>query len=250
MNHLITLFLLASFTMNATMNLSTFKKEQLSHQRVQEAYDAKLASMQALLRSKNINPEGFEVYFRAFKLSESFEVWVKDVKSEHFVLLKKYPFCTGSGVVGPKRRQGDMQVPEGCYEIDRFNPWSNFHLSLGIDYPNASDRKLSPYGNLGGDIFIHGNCVTIGCIPLTDDKIKEVYVLAVEAKNNGQQSIPVHIFPWELTDRKLEWLQKMFPQSKKNHALWKNLQEAYVAFEAERKVPQHRIGSDGYYDFE
>jgi murein L,D-transpeptidase YafK len=74
-------------------------------------------------------------------------------------------------MLGPKRRKGDGQVPEGLYVIDTFNPNSIFYLSLGINCPNASDRVLGK-GELGGDIFIHGNRVTIGCIPIRDYPIK------------------------------------------------------------------------------
>jgi murein L,D-transpeptidase YafK len=59
--------------------------------------------------------------------------------------------------------------------LDWFNPQSNFYLSLHVSYPNAADRVLGSKQNLGGDIFLHGNCVTTGCILITDGGIKEVY---------------------------------------------------------------------------
>ena len=71
-----------------------------------------------------------------------------------------------SGTMGPKRLQGDYQVPEGFYYINEFNPNSNYHLHLGLNYPNASDKILSDSLRPGGDIYIHGSCVSIGCIPL------------------------------------------------------------------------------------
>ncbi|MCP4750868.1 MAG: hypothetical protein GY866_08245 [Proteobacteria bacterium] len=76
--------------------------------------------------------------------------------------MKEYPFSDYSGMLGPKRRQGDEQIPEGFYFIDRFNHRSAFYLSMGLDYPNDSDRRLSSFKYLGGDIFIHGSDVTIG----------------------------------------------------------------------------------------
>src|SRR5690606_40100008 len=126
------------------------------------------------------------------------EVWVKGHNTTTYQLLCRYDCCTTSGTLGPKRREGDLQIPEGVYHINHFNPQSNFHLSLGINYPNASDKILSDPSKPGGAIYIHGNCVTIGCIPITDDKIKELYIMAVEAKNSGQQKIPVYIFPSRL----------------------------------------------------
>jgi murein L,D-transpeptidase YafK len=68
-------------------------------------------------------------------------------------------------------------------------------FSLGLNYPNASDRLLSDSLQPGGDIYIHGSCVTTGCIPITDGQIEELYVLTAYAKNRGQDFIPVHIFP-------------------------------------------------------
>ncbi len=90
---------------------------------------------------------------------------------------------------------GDYQVPEGFYYINEFNPRSLYHLSLGLNYPNASDRMLCDMSQPGGDIYIHGSCVTTGCIPITDGQIEELYVLAAHAKDMGQDFIPVHIFP-------------------------------------------------------
>jgi murein L,D-transpeptidase YafK len=99
------------------------------------------------------------------------------------------------GSLGPKRIQGDYQVPEGFYYVNEFNPNSNYHLALGLNYPNASDKILSDSVQPGGDIYIHGSCVTTGCIPIKDDQIEELYVLTTFARNLGQDFIPVHIFP-------------------------------------------------------
>ena len=76
-----------------------------------------------------------------------------------------YPLAATSGQLGPKRHTGDCQVPEGFYEIYRFNPQSNFHLSLGLNYPNTADRALGEPAP-GSDIFIHGGAVTMGYLPV------------------------------------------------------------------------------------
>ncbi|MFC7667854.1 murein L,D-transpeptidase family protein [Hymenobacter humi] len=93
-------------------------------------------------------------------------------------------------------------MPEGFYQIDRFNPKSEYHLSLGLNYPNAADLALGE-PDPGGDIFIHGGEVTIGCLPITDIGIEEVYLIAVAARAAGQTLIPVHIFPFPLTESEL-----------------------------------------------
>ncbi len=123
------------------------------------------------------------------------EVWVKNELKDQFKLFKTYKVCALAGSLGPKRMEGDYQVPEGFYYIDEFNPNSNYYLSLGINYPNVSDRVSERFHSAGGGIYIHGSCVTVGCIPITDQQIDEVYILAAQAKDQGQDFIPVHIFP-------------------------------------------------------
>ena len=104
----------------------------------------------------------------------------------------------------PKSGKRNCQIPEDFYYINRFNSTSNLYLLLGINYPNLSDKSKSNATNLGGAIFIHGSCVTIGCLPMTDDKIKEIYLYAINAKNNGQDRIPVYIFPSRITKDKFD----------------------------------------------
>lgn len=91
-------------------------------------------------------------------------------------------------------------MPDGFYLLDWFKPQSNFVLSLHINYLNAADRILGSQENPGGDIFLHGNCASIGCIPITDDEIKEVYWMAVLAKAAGLRELPIEIFPARLTN--------------------------------------------------
>lgn len=91
---------------------------------------------------------------------------------------------------GHKRFEGDERTPEGIYTIDRRNPNSAFHLSLGISYPNAADRVYAEARgqSAGGDIFIHGQtngygAVTLpydwtdGCIALSDAEMDQLWQL-------------------------------------------------------------------------
>ena len=123
------------------------------------------------------------IYIRSFKYDSEMEVWVKNKQNEKYKLFKTYKICALAGSLGPKRMAGDYQVPEGFYYINEFNPRSLYHLSLGLNYPNASDRMLCDLSQPGGDIYIHGSCVTTGCIPITDGQIEELYVLAAHAKD-------------------------------------------------------------------
>jgi murein L,D-transpeptidase YafK len=228
---------------------TSFKAEQMQHARVKTAYAEKDKSVQQYFRSKNLSFTGFNLFLRVFKKEGQLEVWVKEKGANQFVLLHTYEICASSGVLGPKRKEGDLQVPEGVYQINHFNPVSNFHLSLGINYPNASDKILGDRKNPGSAIYIHGNCVTIGCIPITDEVIKEVYVLAVEAKTNGQTNIPVHIFPTHLDDAGMKQLQQSFPQNNNAISFWKNLQVIFQDFEASKKLKTIHVNKKGEYYF-
>ena len=121
----------------------------------------------------------------AFKEEETLEVWVHTDNTIKF--LKSYPFTKNSGLLGPKLKEGDKQIPEGIYSIEYLNPNSNYYLSLKVNYPNAFDKakaQLDGRTNIGSDIFIHGKNVTVGCIPLGDIAIEEVFILASHSIDN------------------------------------------------------------------
>ncbi|MEW6469323.1 MAG: L,D-transpeptidase family protein [Bacteroidota bacterium] len=224
-----------------------FRSAQKKYERVKTAYSEKQDSVKKWLKAKNIDINTVNIFLRAFKKEGTLEVWARNKGQSQYVHLRDYSICASSGVLGPKRKQGDGQVPEGFYVIDRFNPVSNFYLSLGINYPNESDKKLGHKGNLGGDVFIHGNCVTIGCIPVTDDKIKELYVLAVEARNAGQSKIPVDIYPCRMNEEGMLYLSGH--DGNGHETFWKNLKEGYDWFEKKKTVPKVYVDKEGKYSF-
>jgi hypothetical protein len=129
-------------------------------------------------------------------------------------------------------------VPEGFYFVEAFNPLSEYYLSLRVNYPNEADRLRGETAALGGDIFIHGGCKSIGCVPVQDDAMKEIYWLAVESRAAGQQQIPVHIFPTRMTAERVQWLRSVFSPNRDLLDFWRNLQEGYEYFERTKLVPQ------------
>jgi len=241
--------LLVVIALSFSLHSQTFKHEQSRYPRVKSAIAEKDSLLKALCASKNIFYPPSKIFIRIFKHEQLLEVWAKDKSDNAFTLLKEYNICSSSGTIGPKRKQGDGQVPEGFYVIDAFNPNSSFHLSMRINYPNASDRILGKKGSLGNDICIHGNCVTIGCVPITDDKIKEVYLLAVEAKSAGQQQIPVYIFPARMSDDGMKMLTEFAAQDTALLKFWKNVKEGYDFFEAHQTLPKISVKKDGAYSF-
>ena len=188
------------------------------------------------------------VYIRSFKYDAQLEVWVKNNVKEQYKHFKTYKVCMQSGRMGPKRLQGDYQVPEGFYYINEFNPNSNYHLSLGLNYPNASDRILSDSLRPGGEIYIHGSCVSIGCIPLTDEQIEELYIITTYAKANGQDFIPVHVFPVKYSQKKsLDYLNTTTKNNLSLHNFALQLKEAFDKFEEKRQVPLVLVNKKGQY---
>ena len=204
---------------------TAFWQQQLKFPRVRVALAGTGPVLAERLLVQDLDPQRLEIMFRLIKTNQELEVWARNQGAGAFALLDRYPLAATSGRLGPKRRAGDRQVPEGFYEIDRFNPQSEYLLSLGLNYPNAADRALGE-PNPGGDIFIHGGEVTVGCLPITDAGIEEVYLLAVTARAAGQAVIPVHIFPFPLTEAELS----RRPASR-HQAFWRGLMPGYAYFE-------------------
>ena len=133
---------------------ASFKQSQLKQGRVKTAYEEKEKTVQQYFKAKNLNYTGFQLFIRAFKKDQELEIWIKEKDQTSYSLLHTYEFCTTSGTLGPKRREGDLQIPEGVYHINHFNPQSNFYLSLGINYPNASDKILSDKITYGDELSL------------------------------------------------------------------------------------------------
>jgi murein L,D-transpeptidase YafK len=243
------LMILLVIILQLNSNAQDFKSAQKNYPRVKTAYQEKEQLIISELKKHDLTLNQINIYIRVFKKEALVEVWVKNRTGETYIHFKDYKICSSSGGPGPKRKDGDGQVPEGFYYISRFNPASRFYLSLGINYPNASDKIIGNKNNFGGDIFIHGNCVTIGCIPITDDKIKELYLLAVEAKNNMQDQIPVHIFPCKLDNTNYANLKNEFSDNNALINFWTNLKTGFEYFENTKTLPNVSQNNKGKYLF-
>lgn len=229
--------------------ITDFIAEQKKHERVRTAYRAKGQLVAAKLKENNIQPEELNTLIIVYKEEQRLELYAKRESDIAFKKISTYDICAISGQPGPKRMQGDKQVPEGFYFIDEFNPVSSFYLSLGINYPNASDKKKSNEQNPGGDIFIHGSCVTIGCIPVTDDKIKEIYLYAIQARQNGQLKIPVYIFPFIMTSQNMKDYKATYIRNEGLLRFWDNLKAGHDKFEVEKRELNITVDDYGNYSF-
>ena len=155
------------------------------------------------------------------------EVWGEDRGKQH--LITTYPFTAFSGILGPKFKEGDRQIPEGIYGISHLNPKSKFHLSMRVTYPNAFDKKMAKKEkrtNLGGEIMIHGSNRTIGCIPIGDEHIEELYFLVEKV---GMQHVKVILSP-------IDFRKTTVNITKKNKHPW--LKELYAKIKKEMKSYQ------------
>ncbi len=171
------------------------------------------------------------IIFRAYKKEAEFEIW-KQKSDGQYALLKSYPMCRWSGQLGPKKREGDRQVPEGFYTITpgQMNPNSNYYLSFNVGYPNAYDRA---WDRDGGSIMVHGICSSAGCFSMTDPQIAEIYALAREAFNGGQREIQFQSYPFRMTTENLA-KHRLDP----NIAFWKELKDGADHFEVTKaEVP-------------
>ncbi len=241
------LVLILTNVLCAQVKTGAFKAGQLKNVRVKDAYDTKWPQLQLDMKAAKINSDGFDIYMRAFKHEAVVEIWMKNKGETKYKLFRTYDICANSGSLGPKRQEGDGQVPEGFYQIDLFNPKSDYYLSMRINYPNASDVMLKSATNAGSAIMIHGDCVTIGCLPMTNEKIKEIYVLCLEAKNRNNP-VYIDIFPTKFTEANMKMLEANYPKSKIN--FWNTLKPGYDYFEEHHWLPKVNIDKKGKYFYE
>lgn len=143
-----------------------------------------------------------EITLLGFKEEKRLELWAQH--KQVWVFVTAFPILAASGVAGPKLRQGDQQVPEGIYRIEGLNPNSRFHLSLKLNYPNAFDRaqaRREGRDHPGGDIFIHGRAVSIGCLAMGDAVAEELFVLVARI---GIEHVKVILAPRDFRRPRLE----------------------------------------------
>lgn len=233
---------------NVSFSQSAFVDIPKSSYKISDIYNRKEDTLRKQFEAKGIQWPAKYVYIRSFKYDAQLEVWAKNDFKEPYKLIKTYRVCMQSGTMGPKRLQGDFQVPEGFYYINEFNTNSNYHLSLGLNYPNASDRILSDSIRPGGDIYIHGNCVSTGCIPVNDEQIEEIYIITSNAKAMGQDFIPVHVFPVRYNVKKsYEYLVNTTRTNKALQQFQSKLREAYDHFENKKQLPVVMVNKKGEY---
>jgi murein L,D-transpeptidase YafK/tricorn protease-like protein len=181
---------------------------------------------------------GAPVFLRIFKGDLEVELWMK--RGDRYDLFATYPICAWSGQLGPKVREGDLQAPEGFYTIGKgqLNPNSKYHRAFNLGYPNALDRA---HNRTGANLMVHGACASVGCIAITDAAIDELWLLVTAALDSGQERVPVHVFPFRMTDERLAAFA-WHPWAD----FWRDMKPAYDLFEERHVPPQVSVCNKRY----
>lgn len=168
-----------------------------------------------------------EITLVAFKDTRVLELYARGAPAHAWTHAKTYAVRGASGALGPKLREGDLQVPEGIYAVEFLHPNSRFHLSLKLDYPNAFDRRMGEADgrtDLGSDIMIHGGSSSIGCLAMGDAVVEELFVLAAHA---GVTCVRVVICPTDFRERRAVPVATLPPWTP---ALYAQLREALAQY--------------------
>ena len=167
---------------------------------------------------------------RVFKTESELEVWKE--KEGQMVLFATYPICHWSGTLGPKLKEGDKQAPEGFYTVTKkqLRHAGRWPRSLLLNFPNAFDQGEA---RTGSDILIHGGCTSVGCFAMTNPVSDEIHRMATAAIDAGQEHLPIHVFPFRMTQENLRTHQSAAWQG-----FWGNLKEGYDYFERTKRPPR------------
>jgi len=241
------------FFMVYVLHGQTFAEMQLRNSRVYTSMRNADKTLRKEFEKAGVSYPPRFIYWRSFKTEKQIELWASDDPYKPHVLIKTYDICRLSGKLGFKFREGDEQIPEGFYYIDHFNPYSNYFLSFRLSYPNGVDSFWGERYNLGGQIYVHGECQTIGCLPMTDTVMQEIYWIAVQAQSyqGFGARIPIHIFPFRPENetkalRQLSWAEQGTDFKKR----WSNLFFAYYHFERAHFPAKAYHDGKGFYLFD
>ncbi len=190
---------------------------------------------------------GTPVYIRIFKVEDQLELWVQKRNSNQYHLFKTYGICHHSGELGPKLREGDMQSPEGFYSVteDWMHPGSKYYLAFNLQFPNEFDRA---HERTGSALMVHGGCVSEGCFSMRNRIMAEIYLIMEQHfnVNGGDTPVPVHIFPFRMTEENMTRGAKYYPRWVD---FWNNLKEGYDLFNT-TKIPPKVSVRDKRYSFQ
>ncbi len=185
---------------------------------------------------------GDPVFLRLFKEENELEVWMRGRGNFHYTLYKVYRLKGWSGKLGPKLKEGDRQVPEGFYYVSasRMRPETPHFLGVDLGFPNEYDTY---HGRTGSGLLIHGGKNDSGAFILSSEDMSEVYALSDAALQSGQRLFRVNVFPFRMTDKRMEQEWKKQPEW---IDFWMNLKEGYDFFENANFPPDVSVNAGDY----
>lgn len=185
-----------------------------------------------------ISPDA-PVIMRIIKEERQLELW-KLGKNNTYEQIKVYDICAISGELGPKKKQGDRQGPEGFYNItaSQLNPRSVEHLSMNTGFPNARDVANN---YTGAALMIHGGCSSAGCYAITDPAIEELYASVRDSLKSGKNKVQLQIYPFKMS----AW--RMFiERNNPNYKFWTELKHGWDYFEGKKNVIPVSVKNGSY----
>jgi murein L,D-transpeptidase YafK len=196
------------------------------------------AATVALMAAKDMAANA-PILMRTYKKEAVLEVW-KQTRAGRYALLKAFPICRWSGQLGPKRKEGDRQTPEGFYSVGpkQMNPNSAYYLSFDLGFPNAFDRAN---GYHGAYLMVHGTCSSAGCYAMTDKQVAEIYALARDALAGGQAAFQVQAFPFRMTAENMARYR-----SDPSIDFWRQLKDGADYFDATQDEPRVNVENKRY----
>ena len=227
-----------------TIELRDVAPDRIERQRAAEAGRLPLANtpdvdqLETRLAEAGLK-SGTPILMRVFKASSELELWME--KDRRFVLFATYPICHWSGTLGPKLREGDKQTPEGFYTITQRQTRhiGRWRSAINLGFPNAFDRAQ---GRNGSFILMHGGCSSVGCFAMTNPVMSEIHTLTKAAIAAGQRHVPVHVFPFRMTEKALaEHIENDW------HPFWTTLKAGYDSFERTRRPPRISVCQGNYH---
>jgi murein L,D-transpeptidase YafK len=194
-----------------------------------------LVARMHMLDMKETSP----IFVRLYKETSELEIW-KQRENGDYALLKTFQICKWSGALGPKKKEGDRQAPEGIYIVGpgQMNPASHYYLSFNIGYPNSFDRSL---GRTGSNLMVHGACSSSGCYSMTDADAGVIFALARDSFRGGQTSFQIQALPFRMT---AENLAKH--KDDENMPFWRMLKVGSDNFDLTLKPPKVDVCDHSY----
>ncbi|MBY7649478.1 MAG: hypothetical protein C4617_03075 [Candidatus Liberibacter europaeus] len=193
--------------------------------------------------NKNKTNRYYPCLIRIFKKENVLEIW-KYTTDKKYALFKSYKICAWSGLLGPKVEIGDMQSPEGFYQIklDSLNPNSKYYLSINVGFPNEFDAAND---RTGTDIMIHGGCSSSGCYAMNDRQMQEIYIIVRDAlRGNIKPYVQLQSFPFRMTRDNMERYREH-----PSYPFWQVLKIGYDYFEITNKEPIIQVVNKQYVFF-